>query len=127
MSRIKQDQQLFYSGSTLQTLSGPSVSYSFSTTSDVSYDDQFTVTLSSSNVSNGTVVGYNITGINSGDINNELLNGYFSVVSNNSTLTLTNTNEESNTQSITITLSEYDTNGSATGLVSTNINLLANI
>lgn len=124
MSRIKNDQQLFYPGSTLQELSSPSVSYSLSTTSDVSYEDEFTITLSSSNVANGTIVGYNITGIDSADINNASLNGFFTVVSNSSTLTLTNTNEESSTQSITITLSEYDTNGSETGSVSTGANLL---
>lgn len=114
LARMKQDANLFYPGVSLQQLSARSVTYSLSTESSVSYSETFTITLTSSNVPNGTTVGYVISGVTTSEINNASLSGVFVVNSNSSSLTLTNMNDGSLESNFTITLSEYDTNGSST-------------
>jgi hypothetical protein len=68
--------------------------------------DTFTITLTTTNVVNGTNIPYTITGVSEEDIDNASLTGFFSIVNNTDSITVTTT-EDSSTEgpeTFTITL-----------------------
>jgi hypothetical protein len=70
----------------------PVATYALSSSADtVNEGSTFTITLSTSNVANGTNVAYTITGVSSADINNASLTGAFNIQNNTSQLVLQTT------------------------------------
>lgn len=70
----------------------PVATYALSSSADIINENStFTITLSTSNVANGTDIAYTITGVSSADINNASLTGVFNVQSNTSQLVLQTT------------------------------------
>ena len=70
----------------------PVATYALSSSADtIDEGSTFTITLSTSNVANGTNVAYTITGVSSADINNASLTGAFNIQNNTSQLVLQTT------------------------------------
>jgi hypothetical protein len=87
--------------------SSPTYSLSSSPLSTVQEGNNLTITLTTTNVSNGTNVPYEITGVSSADINGASLTGNFNVTGNSASLVLTITDDASTegTETLTLTLS----------------------
>jgi len=79
--------------STLSPTTTITDSYSLSITgmASIGEGDSVTINLTTTNVANGTLVPYTITGVTSADINNASLTGNFTVSNNSASLTLTAT------------------------------------
>jgi len=75
-------------------------------TASVNEGQSFTITLTTTNVDNGTNVPYQITGVSSADINGASLSGNFTVNSNTATLNITTTADSltEGNETFTITL-----------------------
>lgn len=85
----------------------PAPTYSLSSSvSQVLEGGSFTITLTTSNLPNGTLVPYVITGVNSSDINNQSLTGNFIVVNNLASITIQTTLDgiSEGTEILTLTL-----------------------
>jgi len=84
-------------------------SYALSTSaSTVNEGDTFTITLTTTNVANGTYIPYTITGVSSADINNAALSSSFAVSSNTASVVFTVTADTltEGTETFTITLND---------------------
>jgi hypothetical protein len=85
----------------------PTPTYQLSrSVSQVNEGDTFTITLTTTNVANGTNVPYTITGVASEDIDDASLTGSFSIVNNTDTITVITTADSSTEgpETFTITL-----------------------
>jgi hypothetical protein len=81
--------------------------YALSTSATtVTEGDVFVITLTTTNVFNGTTVPYTITGVSSSDINNASLSGNFTINSNSATQSFTTTADliSEGTETFTLTL-----------------------
>lgn len=84
--------------------------------SSVVEGDNFTITLTTTNLSDGTTIPYTITGVNSSDIDGASLAGNFTISSNSASLIITTTDDaqtEGN-ETFTLTLDEQEQSISVT-------------
>lgn len=88
--------------------------------------DTATLTINTSNVDDGTTVGYTITGVTAGDINLSSLSNDLSITSNTATLSILATadNDTDGDKTLVITLDATDSTGSPTGSLSSSINII---
>lgn len=84
-----------------------------------------TFTLTSSDVPNGTTVGYTVTGIAAADLSSGSLSGNITMNSNIGTVSFTLANDAvtEGAETLTFTLAGTDSNGTATGGLSQNITI----
>lgn len=83
----------------------PTPTYQLSrSVAQVNEGDTFTITLTTTNVANGTNIPYTITGVTSEDIDEASLSGFFSIVNNTDTITVTTTADSSTEGPETFTL-----------------------
>jgi hypothetical protein len=76
-----------------------------SSSATVTEGDSFTISLTTVNVENGTLIPYTITGVSSDDINGASLTGSFTVINNFASITFTVTVDElDETETFTLTL-----------------------
>jgi len=88
--------------------------------------DTATLTINTSNVDDGTTVGYTITGVTAGDINLSSLSNDLSITSNTATLSILATadNDTDGDKTLVITLDATDSTGSPTGSLSSSVNII---
>lgn len=83
-----------YQASSAGTGGGTNPTYNLSrSVASVNEGGSFTITLSTTNVPNGTAVGYNVTGIQQADLSSGLTSGNFTVNNNTATLSFTLAND----------------------------------
>lgn len=83
----------------------PAATYQLSRSiAQVNEGDTFTITITTTNVANGTNVPYTITGVTTEDIDNANLTGFFSIVDNTDTITVITTEDNSTEGPETFTL-----------------------
>lgn len=83
-----------YQASSAGTGGGTNPTYNLSrSVASINEGGSFTITLSTTNVPNGTAVGYNVTGIQQADLSSGLTSGNFTVNNNTATLSFTVAND----------------------------------
>ena len=82
-----------------------------------------TYTVTTSNVTNGTTVGYSITGISAEDLSSGSLTGTLTISSNtaSTSISLANDNLTDGTDTATLTLNSTDSTGASTGSASASV------
>ena len=112
------------SGESFTITRSPSSTYSVSASPTTINEGQSTTyTVTTSNVANGTTVGYSITGIAAEDLSSGSLTGTLTISSNtaSTSISLANDNLTDGTDTATLTLNSTDSTGASTGSASASV------